>query len=260
MVWTLSDQAGRHHYLIGTMHIGSAEAYAYASLAKEVISKAANYVGEIDLGSARQVDISSAYKMPDGMLVSQMVNKRQYHRMQRIAKCAFGVDIRAIDDMRPMIIQNVLAARLLAQDGMPALDQYLWQHAEDQGCKMGGIESLAEQRFLLEHLPIDLQLYQLRKALGSVTRMRTSIFNVSKVYASGNYQSLYRMTKNSMGGLRRLLIYDRNATMASRMLSMMAEGPSYCFSIGAAHIGGDAGVRALLLRQGYKVKCYDSPF
>ena len=71
--------------------------------------------------------------------------------------------------------------------------------------------------------------------------------------SQGDVNSLYSITKKSMGKIRKLMIYDRNERMAQRVVEIHQLKP--CFvAVGAAHLGGNKGLLNLLKKQGYKIK------
>ena len=73
-----------------------------------------------------------------------------------------------------------------------------------------------------------------------------------RAYEEQNIQRIYKRTKKSLGKYRQLLLNNRNELMTKGIESMLNVGSFY--TIGAAHLGGNRGVIALLKRKGIKIK------
>ncbi|MNY79236.1 TraB family protein [compost metagenome] len=56
-----------------------------------------------------------------------------------------------------------------------------------------------------------------------------------------------------MEGNEELMLFSRNKKWIPRMRKIMAVKPTF-FAVGAAHLGGENGVIALLRKEGYKLR------
>lgn len=256
MVWKfkLGDQEVEH-FLIGTMHVGSTAAYTYAQIAKHAIDHSDVYLAEMDIDEAGAADISSAYFLPGQMTLQHYLIPRHYRRLDRILGKSFGVSLDQYQRLRPILLINQLASGIMQDGELDPLDHYLWEYAGRRGSTLGGLESVAEQKNLLLQIDLDVQIKQLKDVLRHIPYFRKVTKKTAELYSSGRYQQLYQTTARSMGALRHLLIHQRNHTMLKRLLATIADDPStsHTIAIGAGHIGGNTGMRAGLLRAGYKV-------
>jgi uncharacterized protein YbaP (TraB family) len=55
------------HYIFGTMHTATTEAYTFAELAKKYIVKTAQYAAEMDLNQAHDYNLNDHYLLKDGV-------------------------------------------------------------------------------------------------------------------------------------------------------------------------------------------------
>lgn len=241
------------HYLLGTMHVGNRAAYTYVPKALEVMSSCSRYLGEMNLSDVDPVAMQAASQMPDAQTLTDWVSERQYWRMAKIMNKVFGLQLDHMATMRPMIILNHIASQCVGQDGRPALDHYLWNVAEERGLDCGGLETWEEQIGLLREFPIAPQVKSLQSALRNVKKLRAQQVHLARRYQSGQWEALYQLAKAQVGGLRGPLLYDRNQRMAQRLLAELESHHSVMAAVGAAHIGGNKGIRAALLRSGYRV-------
>jgi len=76
---------------------------------------------------------------------------------------------------------------------------------------------------------------------------------MTTLYEQQDIHQMYRSTKKSIGGARKILLYNRNAIMAER-IERMAREQTIFSAVGAAHLAGKKGVIKLLKNAGLKVK------
>ena len=72
-------------------------------------------------------------------------------------------------------------------------------------------------------------------------------------YREGDIRQLFQVAKKDARGMRRLLLYERNASMVKRF-SEIALGKSLFCAVGAGHLAGAKGMLRLLKKQGFKLK------
>ncbi|HMP32610.1 MAG TPA: TraB/GumN family protein [Saprospiraceae bacterium] len=67
---------------------------------------------------------------------------------------------------------------------------------------------------------------------------------------------MYKKSKKNLGGIRKLMLYDRNYAMADKVITILQHDSenSHFFCFGAAHLEGGKGVLSYLKKEGYKVK------
>lgn len=256
MIWKFVGSGISEHYLIGTMHVGCAAAYTYATSAKRLIKRSDIFLAEMDLDEASRTDMSDASYLPDDKTLHDYLIDRHYHRLHRIIGKAFGLDLDIMQAFRPFLIINQLSSRVLQEGQLTPLDQYLWQYAKACSIETSGVESVAAQRELMEDMDIGLQVQMLRKAMRNVRHFKKVTKAMAQLYASGRYQQLYRSTVQKMGHLRQRMVHDRNDHMMQSIEQVISDHPSktLCIAVGAGHIGGNTGLRAQLLRAGYSVQ------
>lgn len=246
--------SSKTHYIIGTMHIGSNDAYSFVEEARFLLRKVTLYAAEMNLDEAASVDFSEHYLLPDGTNISDYMNPRLYQRCRRILLKAYQIDLDDIARYKPLILMNLLGEKIIEANNKPPLDHYLWRLAKQNGVETTGVESVSKQKDILIQIPLDYQFKALKKTARRVDKYAKYLKQLSATYASGNYKALFKMTNNSMGGVRKLMIHDRNQEMVNRCIDLFDNHDSVFVGVGCGHVGGHSGIRAALLRKGYKVK------
>ena len=255
MLFQITDpRTARTHYLLGTMHLGNKEAYTFIEPILKALKQCTAYAGEMNLDAAARSNISASYPLPDGQTLQDWVSKRHFQKLTQILKKAYQIDLEAVQHLRPMLINNLMATRLLSKDNRPPLDQYLWEEAKAQGVNMYGVETVEEQRLILEHVPVKTQVKALKKSCRQISSYSKYVQKLSQTYASGDIQRLFQFTRKHMGGIRKMMIHQRNEVMLQRSIEYFKKEECIMIAVGAGHLGGNSGIRAGLLRNGFTVK------
>lgn len=253
MLWKFRKNAtGVEHYLMGTMHLATKEAYTFATNAQLYINKSEVYLAEMDLDTVDVDDVLTSFVLQEQSL-DTLILSRHFNKMCHILHKSFNMDLRLLNNYTPFYILNLLSDRVIEKKYNTTLDQFLWEFAKKNNKKMGGLETFHDQKDIMSKIPLDFQIKSLRSCAKNPSVFKKNVEHLNHLYSIGNYNQLYKSTKRSMGGLRQLMIYDRNESMVSRLIPQL-NGESTFISVGAAHLPGNKGMINLLKGAGYKVK------
>ncbi len=241
------------HYILGTMHTSTKEAYTFAELAKKYISATSIYAGEMDLNQTIDVNLSPFFMLEKGVVFSSFFRPKQYQKYRKIVFKSFGYDLHSLENYTPFYISNFLVNLHLKKEHNEPLDHFLWNFARENGKATYGIESLKDQIKILENIPLNYQLKTFKDHLKNVSAMKKKIYQLNQMYEQCNLKALMESTKKSMGPIRKLMIYDRNESMSKSIVTLFDIQPSF-IAVGAAHIPGKKGILSYLKKEGYKSK------
>ena len=253
LLWQLKhrDREG-YSYLFGTMHVRDGKAFRFVDQAKEKILSCEAFATEFNFAEAEHSNILPT-QLPDGMTISQLLTKRQYQKLQHYFSLITGLPFHLFENSTPLIISNLMAGHILSSDRAVSLDQALWNFAKAEEKILLGVESLEEQMEIFQHIPLKVQTQSLVKSMKSISQFRKATLKSVEVYQSGDIVKLYKMAKKGNGKLRKILLYDRNQIMATRIARLIAEQNIF-IAIGAGHLAGSKGVLKLLKEEEVKVK------
>lgn len=241
------------HYIFGTMHTSTTEAYTYAELAKKYISKSSIYAGEMDLNQAQDHNITSYFLLKEDISFKELFRPKQYEKYRKVILKTMGFDLTHFSQYTPFYITNYMVNLFLPKDNPEPLDHYLWNFARAEGKELTGIETLSDQIRILENIPMAYQLKAFKDHIKNISAMKSKILKLNKMYERCDLKSLMSATKKSIGSIRKLMIYDRNVAMSKSIIKLYNTKPSFV-SVGAAHIPGKKGILSLLRQEGYKVQ------
>lgn len=241
------------HFIFGTMHLANDDAYSHIIKARVRLEKCSHYFGEMDLGKISSDEMDKAFRFPEGKIISDLMTKKQFERIAVTLRKAFYFDAYAFKEYIPFFIQSMITENVLEKNHKLPLDYFLYQEAFNAGKVLGGIESPERQLEILKQIPLESQLNTLRKICRNTKKFRRNLKNLSIAYQQADIKKIYKMSKKQLGGIRKLLLTDRNETMANFIYEHLGVNSSF-FALGAGHLAGKKGVIALLKSKGCKVE------
>lgn len=254
MIWKFyKADSQKVHYIMGTMHLATVEAYTFVDLALKYSDACDIYMAEMDLSTVSYPEVVSSFHLPDGVTITSLLKPHHYKRAVHIFKKAFHTDLTALDHFSPFYILNSLTDKIFNTRWEKPLDHYLWEKAIMNNKIMKGLESFSDQKDIMSFIPLDHQVRALKKCIKNTASYKRKVLHLQSLYAQGDIRQLYKSTKKSMGALRSLMIYDRNDLMLSRLIPFL-EDTSVFVAVGAAHLPGEKGLLKGLKSHGYIIK------
>ena len=257
LLWTVEDpQSNTLSYLYGTMHVQSRVAYLYVEGLKPIIKSKPNFYSETDLDDlANHSRGQSSFLISDGQSLSSLISEKRYAKWISTVRKHFNMNLRYFDRTLPFVTTQYLQSHYMTTDHQLPLDKYLWEYARGAQRVLGGIESVDFQVNVLKQISLKTQIKMLKDFLSNPNKYKKQIEVLSHAYQSQNIYKLHQISKASLGGLRRLMLRDRNRRMADFIYANKGTPSFYTF--GAAHLAGTDGVLPLLKRSGLKVNAAD---
>jgi uncharacterized protein YbaP (TraB family) len=254
MIWKIyKEDTHIVHYILGTMHLSTIEAFTYVDLAHKYSDMCDIYMAEMDLSTVSYEELLKSFYLPEGVTLSSLMKPHHYDRAVRIFNKAFHTDLNSLSHYTPFFIVNSITEKFLDTRFEKPLDHYLWDMALNRDKIMMGLETFEDQKDIMSRISLDFQVKSLKKCIRHPSLFKKKIRHLNNLYAQGHFGQLYKTTKKSMGSLRSLMIYDRNALMLSRLLPHLTTH-SVFVAVGAAHLPGKYGLLKGLKNHGYKVK------
>jgi uncharacterized protein YbaP (TraB family) len=235
------------------MHVRDAKAYTRLADMHAVIDRCELFATEFNMDEAQYSAEANHMDLPEGTTIKSLLGKKKYAKVRKIIRKSYGLDLDFFKECLPLLVNNLLTEKILSDDMQSPLDHTLWAYAKEQGKITVGVETFQEQMDILDHIPLDNQIKQLKGIAKNPEAFRREIMKAAELYEQEDIQKLYKLVKKSTGELRKLMLYDRNVIMAERIARMAAEN-SGCFAVGAGHLAGQKGVIKLLKAEEFQVK------
>ena len=240
-------------YLFGTMHVRDNRAFRNIEFLKECIHNCSAFAAEFDLKDADNQQLQAAAALPDGSSLKDYLNPRIYKKLERLLLKETGHQLEHLKYSSPILLFNLISESQFQKDNTEALDSVLYNMAEEAGKTMMGLETFEEQMSVFSKVNLDDQCRSLKKIATHFVSFKREIKKTAELYIQGDLQKLLKKAKRSIGGMRQVLLYDRNLIMADRFETFATEQSLFA-AIGAGHLGGKKGVLRLLKKKGYTIK------
>ncbi len=254
LLWQITgDKLPGISYLFGTMHVRDERAFSLIAALQEKIDVCAAIATEINLDEAEHGILPTDMLLPGGKSLTDFYPPKKYAKIKRVLQKYFDFDLDPVRHFLPIMITNMLSEKILSDERDVNLDRYLWEYAARQEKVTLGVESTREQVEILHKIPMDYQLQSLRDVTKNVSSFRKQHTKLTEMYLRQDVRQLYKSTKKSLGKMRSLMLYDRNAIMAER-INRMAHEQTIFAAVGAAHLAGKKGVVKRLQDLGLRVK------
>lgn len=271
LLWKIEGVGDKPSYLFGTIHLTRASVTRLPPPVDSAFQQADAVYTEVPADTATMMGTVQKMFLPDGKTLRDILSEELLADLSTelaTVNPAFTVDI--FQRFKPWAVAASLS---LLEDqikypGALALDMLLFQRAAMAGKETGGIETVDEQLGVFEAFTLEEQIQMLDETIDYMRASRSegvsAIDRLVDAYLSGDLASLdAEMEKWNAASedaelnkkFMERLLYKRNIHMAERIEKMMREHPEsgYFFAIGAAHLGGERGVIALLEKAGLKL-------
>lgn len=253
LLWSLhrEDFPGKS-YLFGTMHVCDSKAFGLTEQVEAVLRNCEALATEYDLDTSETLDVDWLANLSIGNTVREVLPEKTWQKLRGMLRKTLGIQLDAFQNTHPFVLVNTISALILSKDMPLSLDEYLWETAKISGKQTIGIETLEEQLAVVKQIPIEAHVKNLVQIAVNFPRYRHQTLKMAEWYASGNLVQLHRASVKGQGNLKRLLLYDRNVVMASR-LETLAASQSTLFAVGAGHLTGKYGILRLIKSKGLKI-------
>ncbi len=254
LLWSIEDQQSKVvSYVFGTMHIMDMKAFVFQDMVKEKMDACQVFATELNFEQIELIAGEQDMSLPEDQTLQDILSEKSYKKVKKAFEKITGMDIAFFNKKLPIMINNIMSESILSKDMPHSLDKSLWLYATQQEKITMGIETYAEQLEILAKIPLEYQVKSLLGSCKNISKFRKSILKTTALYEQGDIQKLYKYSKKSLKGIKKVMLYDRNNIMAERIAKIASEQSIFA-AIGAGHLGGEKGVLKLLKQIGFKVK------
>ncbi len=193
--------------------------------------------------------------LPAGQTVQGCMTKEEYAAVNDYYTNELKMPFAQMGTMKPFILFTLLYPKML---GCPtgSYEMTLVEMAKAKQMEVIGLETVAEQLSLFDKIPCEKQARMLSDMVVKRADAQQEFRALLQLYQAQDVEGLLKLSMDSKFGMEEfedMLITSRNKLWIPLIAQQAASKPTF-FAVGAAHLGGPSGVRALLRQQGYKLK------
>ncbi len=244
-------------YLFGTFHILCPQDLIMTEAIKSRLKSSEQLVLELDMDDPNMMsEMQKIMMLTGGKTLKNYLNEKEYARVGQFFKDSLNMPIDNLAGMKPFMLSTLLYPKYLGCQ-TASWEITLMNLAQSQKLEVLGLETIQEQMKALDFMSVDEQAKSLVESVTDYAKGRKVIREMLNLYKTQAVEKMYQISidyfSKDMKGMEKVMLEDRNRLWIPLMEKMSKEKPTF-FAVGAAHLGGQTGVIALLRKQGYSVK------
>ncbi len=257
LLWEISGQGlPKPSYLFGTIHLICPADFSLSDSLKIALSRTQQVALEVDMDDPGLMGaMTKTMFMADGKTLKGILPADDYARMHKFYKDSLGMDIITFDRAKPFVMMGPLFNTVLSCQPQ-SYEMELMGLAGKQKSEVIGLETIEEQMAIFDSIPYVQQAKMLLAMIDSLPNAKTEFRELVDLYKKQDLPALYTLTMKSefgMDGQDEVLLFKRNNAWIGRIAKIIRSKPTF-IAVGAAHLGGERGVIALLRKQGYQLR------
>jgi len=241
-------------YLYGTIHVMCPDDIVVTPTLNTIFNSTKQLYLEIDMDDLKgMAGMLFGMTMNDGSSLKTLLPKEEYDSLAVIYKKLTGTGLGAMSRMKPILLMSTIYPSLLGckPEGW---EEAFMKMAKEKNIELKGLEKAEDQMAVMDSIPYTEQAEMFKKMLFNLDSTRNSFKELVSIYKSQDIQKMIEMSSadEDFGDYEDVMLKKRNSNWISVMAAAMKQKSTF-FAVGAAHLGGEAGVINLLRKKGYKV-------
>lgn len=262
LLWEISGNGlEKPSFLYGTIHIQDKRVFQFDKQMLKAFEACEAYAMELKIDDIDLTSMATLSLMKDTTL-DMLLSEEEMKELDDSLKSKTGMPAKLFNTMKPFFTYSQVSAATYPKDMKLPLDMHLDGMAKEQEKIRLGIEKFSDQMDAINTIPYkiqaDLLMHSIRDTSGAA-----AMDEMIKMYTDGRIDEMLEMGDVGMfpegydptfvKNFEESFIWSRNRRMADTIAEFCHKQTTFN-AVGAAHLGGDKGVVALLKAKGYTVK------
>lgn len=271
LLWKISGNGlEKPSYVFGTHHLAPLSIKDSIAAMPQALNETSQVYGEVVMADmmtpAFMQEMRKNMMLPADTTLQSLFTTQQYEQVGKVVKENLMADISMLAQLKPAVIMQQLVV-ILSMKYLPGfnpqeqIDAYFQQQAQQNGKKVGGLETAQSQLdILFNSQSLRRQAEQLFCTASDIEKTMKQSKELVNCYKVQDLDGVLRLMEEREGtscdplpGEMEALIDNRNIAWTKKMPAIMQESPTF-FVVGAGHLPGDKGVLNLLKQQGYTLE------
>ena len=155
LLWRISGgQLKGSSYLFGTMHLQDRRIFQFSDSLYHYLEQSEAFATELNVEEMVEFLLASMTQRDTTALLKDVLSEQDYKKVARDLEKNFGVSATNITQREAWLYKRGLKSKLKVKEtDMPAVvDFYLYNIARRLGKRVGGIEDMADQQYIIDEL------------------------------------------------------------------------------------------------------------
>ncbi|GAB4411286.1 MAG: TraB/GumN family protein [Bacteroidia bacterium] len=255
LLWEISGQGLKApSHLFGTIHIIPKDSFFLPPATLRHLDAAARLVLELpmDLDLSTMLASARAMMLPGKQEIGVLLDTADYAYLRSFMADSMPAKVPMYERMKPLMTTQQIATTYCIDGKTESYELYFTRRAQKQKKPVSGLETFEEQLAMLDAIPLEEQAEGLMKTVRNMPEVCGGLRELVQVYRQQDLDALVAMTTEDedMAGHMTILLDDRNQRWIAQIEELMRREQVF-IAVGAGHLGGEAGVIALLRARGY---------
>ena len=247
-------------WIFGTIHMLCKDDAVLSDNMRQVIRDCDVVYMEMDLDNIfEMMGAFSKLKMTGDTTLRDLLSEKDYSKVKAyFEEKSTLLPFSVLETYKPMMASSLLSEGDLPCEGATSMEQIIMGAAKQQGKKIKGLETMAQQAGFLDSIPYKYQAAELVKYIDSAgtdngqSTMMDQLFDAYRNQDLKKLEDLMLDSDAGMSSFSDILLYRRNANWVMKLKTLMTD-KSLLVAVGAGHLPGEKGVISLLRKAGYTV-------
>lgn len=244
-------------YLFGTFHLLCKQDIHFSEALKSSLKSSQAVYFEMDLDDASMMlNALSMMNMEKGKKLTDLFKPDEYTRLERFFKDSLKMGLTMFQSMKPFFLESMLYTKVLPCSSITGVEKELMKLAKGDKKDIRGLETLAFQASVFDSIPYTEQATELLSMIDSFPKFRLEFDSFVTVYKQQRMDQIEKLFSKTEAGIeknRDILLDGRNKDWVKQLKNIMPKEAVFV-AVGAGHLIGNAGLIALLRKEGYKVR------
>ena len=262
-IWKATSATGGTVYLVGSVHLLSADYYPLDPAFEDSFKNADLLVEELDMGemlsSSAQLRMLTRGMLPAGQSLDRILSAGTLTAVSK-ALLELGMPFEPLKQFKPWLLAITLQSLAWQKAGFEAdlgLDRHFYDAAKSVGKPIQGLETLDFQLSRFDELPKEVQDRMLAETVKELDTTKESFARMADAWKAGDAQSVERQVLTDLKSEPQMyerLLLDRNRTWFPKIEVLFSRPRPSFVVVGAAHLVGADGLLQMLRSKGYTIE------
>jgi uncharacterized protein YbaP (TraB family) len=255
LLWKVEKEGMNSSYIFGTIHVLPKADFELDEKVKIAFGDSEELVMEMDMTDPTlETKMFQMMNMSHGMTLDQLLTEEQYEMLSKKLQSIVGVPPLALmNGFKPFMVATMMISEYVSND--PAsFEMTLMSMAAAREMPVSGLESIEDQMAVFDSIPYSDQAEDLMDMVENSDEMKELFADMVAQYKAEEVNALYITTAEYMASEEEMkfLLYTRNQNWADLLETRLGQKTLF-IAVGAAHLGGEKGLIALMTKQGYEL-------
>jgi uncharacterized protein len=256
LLWKISGNGLKEtSYLFGTIHMICKDQFYMDEQIEKALTSSKVLAMELNMADPNLMTEMQQLSVNPGFAnIKGEFSTEQADALNKFLTASYGAGLDQLGILKPFVLSSMVLVKMLPCTEQSSYEIFLTEKAKEQSKTVKGLETVAFQMGIFDHIPQKLQIDELGKMVTDPEGM-DEFHKLVGAYLEKDIDKLYDLiTENDMfREYGNLLLEDRNKNWIPKIEEMVKEQATF-IAVGSGHLGSETGVIALLRKAGYTIE------